>query len=66
MRIAIVEDIAEERKLLRSRLETQFEKRGIYAELVEFENGEDFLAAAKECSFPNIVFGYLHEWRKWG
>ena len=46
MRIAIVEDIAEERKLLRSRLETQFEKRGIYAELVEFENGEDFLAAA--------------------
>ena len=40
MRIAIVEDIAEERKLLRSRLETQFEKRGIYAELVEFENGE--------------------------
>ena len=55
MRIAIVEDIAEERKLLRSRLETQFEKRGIYAELVEFENGEDFLAAAKECSFP-ILF----------
>ena len=55
MRIAIVEDIAEERKLLRSRLETQFETRGIYAELVEFENGEDFLAAAKECSFP-ILF----------
>lgn len=54
MRIAIVEDIAEER-VLRSRLETQFEKRGIYAELVEFENGEDFLAAAKECSFP-ILF----------
>lgn len=65
MRIAIVEDIAEERKLLRSRLETQFEKRGIYAELVEFENGEDFLAAAKECSFQ-YCFGYLHEWRKWG
>ena len=55
MRIAIVEDIAEERKLLRSRLEAQFEKRGIYAELVEFENGEDFLAAAKERSFP-ILF----------
>ena len=36
MRIAIVEDIAEERKLLRSRLETQFEKRGIYAELVGY------------------------------
>ena len=55
MRIAIVEDIAEERKLLRSRLETQFEKRGIYAELVEFENGEDFLIAAKERPFT-VVF----------
>lgn len=51
MRIAIVEDIAEERKLLRSRLETQFEKRGIYAELVEFENGEDFWLRQRNAHF---------------
>ena len=55
MRIAIVEDIAQERQLLRSRLEAQFEKRGIHAELIEFENGEEFLIAAKERSFP-ILF----------
>lgn len=55
MRIAIVEDIAEERQLLRSRLEAQLVRRGIQAELIEFENGEDFLIAAKERSFP-ILF----------
>ena len=51
MRIAIVDDIAEERILLRSRLEYQFSRRGIHSDFTEFENGEDFLLASKERPF---------------
>ena len=48
MRIAIVDDIASERTLLRDRLEQQLGRRGVHADLTEFENGETFLKAAKE------------------
>ena len=51
MRIAIVDDIAEERILLRNRLEYQFSRRGIHSDFTEFENGEDFLLASKERPF---------------
>ena len=51
MRIAIVDDIASERTLLHTRLEQQLVKRGVHADLAEFENGESFLKAAKERSF---------------
>lgn len=51
MRIAIVDDIAEERILLRSRLECQLSRRGIHSDFTEFENGEDFLLASKERPF---------------
>lgn len=55
MRIAIVDDISEERKLLRSRLEHQFARRGIHPDIAEYENGEDFLCAAKQQLFT-VVF----------
>lgn len=55
MRIAIVDDFADERSLLRSRLESQLKRRAIHAELFEYESGEDFLAAAKQQSFT-VVF----------
>ena len=51
MRIAIVDDIAEERILLRNRLECQLSRRGIHSDFTEFENGEDFLLASKERPF---------------
>ena len=51
MRIAIVDDIASERTLLHARLQQQLVKRGVHADLAEFENGEFFLKAAKERSF---------------
>ena len=38
MRIAIVDDIASERTLLRDRLEQQLGRRGVHADLTEFEN----------------------------
>ena len=45
MRIAIVDDMAEERALLRARLETWAAKQSIEADLAEYESGEAFLAA---------------------
>lgn len=51
MRIAIVDDIPQERTLLRERLESQLVQRGVPAELTEFECGEAFLAAARQQPF---------------
>ena len=51
MRIAIVDDIKEERTLLHGWLCNQLSKRNIPADLVEFESGEEFLLAAKERPF---------------
>ena len=45
MKIAIVDDIAEERALLRARLKKWAAKQRIDAELLEYESGEAFLAA---------------------
>lgn len=55
MRIAVVDDIASERKLLCRRLTEQFARRGVHADLFEYENGESFLAGAKERPFT-VVF----------
>jgi DNA-binding LytR/AlgR family response regulator len=55
MRIAIVDDISEERTLLRNRLESQFSRRNVHIDIFEYENGETFLTAAKECPFT-VVF----------
>ena len=51
MRIAIVDDIHSERVLLHTRLEEQLTKRGVHADLTEFENGEAFLKASRERPF---------------
>ncbi len=48
MRIAIVDDIASERELLRGRLEKAFAARFLHANIFEYESGEAYLAAAKE------------------
>ena len=48
MRIAIVDDFAEDRALLRNRLERQLQRRSVQADLLEFESGEAFLAAERE------------------
>ena len=55
MRIAIVDDIKEERDKLADVLTKQLSRRGIHVNLFEFENGEDFLIAAKERPFT-VVF----------
>ena len=51
MRIAIVDDLAEERARLHTRLLRQLSLRGVEAEILEFESGESFLAAEKERRF---------------
>ena len=48
MKIAIVDDISEERTLLRNRLESQFSRRNVHTDILEYENGETFLTSAKE------------------
>lgn len=51
MRIAIVDDIAQERALFRARLDEALMKHGVQAEIVEFERGETFLQAASHQPF---------------
>ena len=51
MKIAIVDDISDERTLLRNRLESQFSRRNVHTDIFEYENGETFLTSAKECPF---------------
>lgn len=77
MRIAIVDDQEQERKLLRSRLQAQFDRREIHAELVEFESGEAFLEKAEQAPFRAVfldiymdgitgmeVASQLREWKQ--
>ena len=40
MRIAIVDDFAEDRALLRNRLERQLQRRSVQADFFEYESGE--------------------------
>lgn len=51
MRIAIVDDIASERESLRRRLVVQLDRLALHADILEYENGADFLAAAREEKF---------------
>ena len=51
MRIAIVDDLSGERRLLRDRLETALKRRHVRAEFFEYENGEDFINAAMQNRF---------------
>ena len=65
MRIAIVDDIKEERDKLADVLTKQLSRRGIHVNLFEFENGEDFLIAAKERPFT-VVFLDIYMKQKTG
>lgn len=51
MRIAIVDDLADERAWLKERLARQLALRGTAAELLAFDSGESFLAAEKKQRF---------------
>lgn len=55
MRMAIVDDVMEERKLLRSRLENQLYRCNIHAVISEFDSGEKFLIASKQQGF-SVMF----------
>ena len=51
MRIAIVDDLAAERTLLKDRLERQLQRRNVQADILEYESGETFLEAARKAPF---------------
>ena len=51
MRIAIVDDLAAERTLLKGRLEWQLQRRKVQADILEYESGEIFLEAARKAPF---------------
>ena len=51
MRIAIVDDLAAERALLKDRLERQLQRRTVQADILEYESGETFLEAARKAPF---------------
>ena len=51
MRIAIVDDLAAERTLMKERLVRQLGLRGAQAEILEFDSGEAFLAARQKQRF---------------
>ena len=46
MRIAIVDDLAAERALLKDRLEQQLHRRNVQADILEYESGETIALAA--------------------
>ena len=51
MRIAIVDDLSDERRLLCGRLENAFKRRNVRMEILEYENGEAFINAAMQDRF---------------
>ena len=51
MRIAIVDDLAAERALLKDRLEQQLHRRNVQADILEYESGEKFLEAVRKAPF---------------
>ena len=51
MRIAIVDDLAAERALLKDRLEQQLHRRNVQADILEYESSEKFLEAVREAPF---------------
>ena len=56
MNIAIVDDIAEERTVLRDRLVNQFNRRSTQIDIYEYANGEDFLSNFRN---KNIAIVFL-------
>ncbi len=54
MRVAIVDDVAWERGKLKNRIAGQFSRLHLDGEIFEYENGEEFLAAAKKRCFACV------------
>ena len=66
MLIAIVDDIEEERILLRTRLENILDQKNVEFHCYEYENGEAFLEGfKKEHDFTVLFLGHLYERGKW-
>ena len=59
MLIAIVDDIAEERILLRTRLENILNQKNVEFHCYEYENGEAFLKASKEHDFTVLFLDFI-------
>ena len=55
MRIAIVDDLAAERTLLKGRLEWQLQRRKVQADILEYESGETFLEAARSSTIAILM-----------
>ncbi len=51
MRIAIVDDLAAERALLKDRLEQQLHRRNVQADILEYESSGKFLEAVRKAPF---------------
>lgn len=64
MRIAIVDDLVNERALLRNRLEQALNGRSVQTDICEYANGEAFIQAAEKQRFFRCLSGYLHAGRK--
>lgn len=64
MLIAIVDDIVEERILLRTRLENILNQKNVEFHCYEYENGEAFLKASKNMT-SQFYFGHLYGRGKW-
>mgnify|MGYP006961002021 CR=1 FL=1 len=62
MRIAIVDDISEERTLLHNRLESQFSRRNVHTDIFEYEMEKLFSLQRRNVPFTCSVSGYLYEW----
>ena len=55
MRIAIVDDLAAERTLLKGRLEWQLQRRKVQADILEYESGETFPVSYTHLTLPTIA-----------
>ena len=63
MRIAIVDDLAAERTLLKGRLEWQLQRRNVQADILEYESGEIFLEAARKAPFTAAFLNRFSDFR---
>ncbi len=59
MTIAIVDDIKEERVLLRTRLEKIFHQKDMGFHCCEYENGEAFLEASKDQDITVLFWTFI-------
>ncbi len=61
MRIAIVDDLAAERALLKDRLEQQLHRRSVQTDILEYERASIY-GSGKESALYCRISGYLYGW----